>query len=70
MILAENQKLYGFTVKKVRKSEELHGQTVLLEHDRTGAGLFRLRSGHCPKIIPAYSISWNTACCAGAKSIR
>ena len=45
MILAENQKLYGFTVKKVRKSEELHGQTVLLEHDRTGAGLFWVDNG-------------------------
>ena len=40
MITETGQKLFGFTVKEIRKSEELQGRTVLLEHDKTGAGLF------------------------------
>ena len=40
MITEAGQKLFGFTVKEIRKSNELHGRTVLLEHDQTGAGVF------------------------------
>ena len=36
----KGQKLFGFTVKEIRESEELHGRTLLLEHDQTGALLF------------------------------
>ncbi len=42
MIFEQGGKLSGFTVKEIRDSAELHGRTVLLEHDKTGAGLFWL----------------------------
>ena len=42
MIFIQDKKLCGFTVKEIRESTELHGRTVLLEHDKTGAGLFWL----------------------------
>ncbi len=42
MIFEQGRKLSGFTVKEIRDSAELHGRTVLLEHDKTGAGLFWL----------------------------
>ena len=45
MRFEKNQKLFGFTVKDVRDSAELRGKTVLLEHDRTGAGLFWVDNG-------------------------
>ena len=45
MIFAQGEKLFGFTVKKVRESAELRGRTVLMEHDRTGAGLFWVDNG-------------------------
>ena len=45
MQLEKNQKLYGFTVKEVRESSELHGRTVLLEHGKTGANLFWVDNG-------------------------
>ena len=35
----------GFTVKEIRESAELHGRTVLMEHARTGAGLFWVDNG-------------------------
>ena len=40
MIFEKGQELYGFAVRTIRESEELHGRTVLLEHVRTGAGIF------------------------------
>ena len=40
MTFEKGQHLYGFTVLEIRDSKELHGRTVLLEHDRTGASLF------------------------------
>ncbi|MBR2661089.1 MAG: insulinase family protein [Clostridia bacterium] len=40
MTFDKGQRLYGFTVREVRNSEELHGGTVLLEHDKTGAQVF------------------------------
>lgn len=40
MIKEAGQKLFGFKVKEIRESEELHGRTVLMEHDKTGTGLF------------------------------
>lgn len=45
MIFAQGEKLFGFTVKEVRESAELRGRTVLMEHDRTGAGLFWVDNG-------------------------
>ena len=35
----------GFIVKEIRESEELHGRTLLLEHEKTGAKLFWLDNG-------------------------
>ena len=35
-----NQTFAGFTVKGIRESSELHGRTVLFEHDKTGAQVF------------------------------
>ena len=35
-----NQVYSGFTVKEIRESDELHGRTVLLQHEKTGAQLF------------------------------
>ncbi len=40
MIFENNQRVYGFRVIGIRDSEELHGKTVLLEHEETGARLF------------------------------
>ena len=40
MTFEVNKGFAGFTVKEIRDSEELHGRTVLLEHDRTGAQVF------------------------------
>ena len=40
MIFEQGKTLFGFTVKEIRDSKELHGRTVLLEHNRTGAELF------------------------------
>lgn len=40
-----NQNVFGFTVKEIRNSTELNGRTVLLEHDKTGAGLFWVDNG-------------------------
>ena len=40
-----HQKVHGFTVTEIRESEELHGKTVRLEHDRTGAQVFWLDNG-------------------------
>ena len=42
MIFEQNRTLSGFTVREIRESAELHGRTILLEHDKTGAGLFWL----------------------------
>ena len=42
MIFELEDRIYGFTVKEIRESSELHGKTVLLEHDRTGAQVFWL----------------------------
>lgn len=52
-----NQHVFGFTVKEIRKSEELHGRTVLLEHDKTGAGLFWVDNGAENMV---FSISFRT----------
>ena len=40
-----NQNVFGFIVKEIRNSTELNGRTVLLEHDKTGAGLFWVDNG-------------------------
>ena len=40
MIFEQGKNVSGFTVKEIRDSSELHGRTVLLEHEKTGAGLF------------------------------
>ena len=63
MDMKTGRNLFGFTVKEIRYSDELHGRTVLLEHDQTGAGVFwvdnasenivfsiafRIRVGFCP----------------------
>ena len=40
MIFEQGKNVSGFTVKEIRASSELHGRTVLLEHEKTGAGLF------------------------------
>ena len=45
MVFEKDQRLNGFTVKEVRESDELHGRTVLLEHDRTGAEIFWVDNG-------------------------
>ena len=39
------QSVYGFTVKEIRESTELHGRTVLMEHVKTGAQLFWVDNG-------------------------
>ena len=57
MTLEVNQSVFGFTVKEIRKSEELHGRTVLLEHDKTGAGLFWVDNGAENMV---FSISFRT----------
>ena len=43
--MEQGERLYGFTVKEVRESAELHGKTVRLEHDGTGAKLFWVDNG-------------------------
>ena len=45
MLFEKGRKLYGFTVSGIRESEELHGRTVLLEHDCTGAKVFWVDNG-------------------------
>lgn len=45
MTFEKGGKINGFTVKEIRESSELRGRTVLLEHDRTGAGLFWVDNG-------------------------
>ena len=45
MTFEKDQKLYGFTVIGIRESRELHGRTVLLEHERTGAQVFWVDNG-------------------------
>ena len=45
MIYEPGRVLFGFRVKEIRESTELHGRTVLMEHEKTGAGLFWLDNG-------------------------
>ena len=45
MIFEKDQKLNGFVVLKTRESGELHGRTVLLEHEKTGAQVFWVDNG-------------------------
>ena len=45
MIFEKNQKLNGFIVLETRESGELHGRTVLLEHEKTGARIFWVDNG-------------------------
>ena len=45
MTFEKDQRLNGFIVKEVRKSDELHGRTVLLGHERTGAEVFWVDNG-------------------------
>ena len=45
MISEQGQKVSGFTVQEIRESSELHGRTVLLEHDGTGARVFWVDNG-------------------------
>lgn len=40
MLNRPQQKTYGFIIREIRDSEELHGRTLLLEHEKTGAKLF------------------------------
>ena len=45
MISEQGQRVSGFTVQEIRESSELHGRTVLLEHDGTGARVFWVDNG-------------------------
>ena len=45
MTFKKDMNLYGFKVKEVRASGELHGKTVLLEHEKTGAQVFWVDNG-------------------------
>ena len=40
MNFEQGQRVSGFIVSEVRESRELHGRTVLLEHEKTGTKLF------------------------------
>lgn len=39
------EKRYGFIVRNIRESSELHGRTLLLEHEKTGAQMFWVDNG-------------------------
>jgi len=45
MLNRSSQRLYGFIIREIRDSEELHGRTLLLEHEKTGAKLFWVDNG-------------------------
>ena len=45
MTFETDQRAFGFRVKEIRESEELHGRTVLMEHENTGARLFWVDNG-------------------------
>ena len=45
MVFEQNRQYAGFTVRAIRESTELHGRTILMEHDATGAGLFWVDNG-------------------------
>ena len=41
----------GFRVKEIRESAELHGRTIRMEHEQTGAGLFWVDNGSENKVF-------------------
>ena len=45
MTFETNQHVSGFLVREIRESGELHGKTVLMEHEKTGARLFWVDNG-------------------------
>ena len=45
MTFEKDQAAFGFIVKEIRESAELHGRTVTLEHGKTGAKLFWVDNG-------------------------
>ena len=45
MTFEESLSTFGFCVKEIRQSDELRGRTVLMEHEKTGAGLFWTDNG-------------------------
>ncbi len=57
MNLTAGAKLHGFTVTRVRPSEELHGTLVEMAHDKTGAQLCWLDNGLENKL---FSVAFKT----------
>lgn len=57
MELKINDKLHGFTVKRIRYISELEGSLVELSHDRTGAGLVWADNGEENKV---FSVGFRT----------
>ena len=45
MTFEVNQHVSGFLVREIRESGELHGRTMLMEHEKTGARLFWVDNG-------------------------
>ena len=57
MELRINDKLYGFTVNRIRDIEEFEGQLIEMTHDKTGAGLVWARSSEENKL---FSVGFRT----------
>ena len=51
MELSVGQKLYGFTVTRARKAEELSGTLYEMTHDKTGAQLCWMDNGEMNKLF-------------------
>ena len=57
MELKVNDRLYGFTVTRIRDIEEFEGQLIEMMHDRTGAGLVWAKSSEENKL---FSVGFRT----------
>ena len=57
MELSVGQKLYGFTVTRARKAEELSGTLYEMTHDKTGAQLCWMDNGEMNKL---FSVAFKT----------
>ncbi len=57
MELKVNDKLYGFTVTRIRDIDEIDGQLIEMTHDRTGAGLVWAKSEEENKL---FSVGFRT----------
>ncbi len=57
MEMEMNQVLYGFRIREIRKSDELGGRGIIMEHVRTGARLFWLDNHEENKV---FSVSFRT----------